>query len=289
MMLKTRVITSVFFVAVLIVVFFLFNTIIFELVFTLICLMAVYEVYRAYQFGQRSLYIYIGFVPVLIIILLQDYLSVRTLLLPVIFAFLLFIVINIIIHVNTLNFSKLSGLSVFAMVLVFCFYSIISLKSLLPGAVYGYDAIYFIALIFAYAWGGDTMAYFVGMKFGKHKLAPQVSPKKTVEGAIGGIFGSMILGIVVTFIYLGIFRQTITLQVENIVYYIVVALFSIAGSLLGLMGDLFASAIKRQCSIKDFGTIFPGHGGILDRFDSLMLIAPLVSMAVRLTFYYFID
>lgn len=287
-MLKTRVITSVVFIIVLVIVFFFFNTLLFDLIFTLICLVAVYEVYRAYQFGKGSLYIYIGFVPAVALILLSDYMSVRTWLLPVMFYFLLFIVLCTIIHVDTLNFQKLSGLTVFAMVLVFCFYSLISLKSLLPHDRYGYDAVYFFILILAYAWGGDTAAFFVGSKFGKHKIAPLVSPKKTVEGAIGGIFGSMILGMLVTFIYMSVFRQTITIEVVSGVYYLVVALFGIAASLLGLLGDLFASSIKRQCGIKDFGTIFPGHGGILDRFDSLILIAPLVSMAVRLTFYYFI-
>lgn len=288
-MLKTRVITSVVFAVILLVIFFFFNTVIFDLIFTLICLVAVYEVYRAFNFGKRSIYIYVGFVPAVALILLSDRMSVRTWLLPVMFYFLLFMVLCIVKHVDTLNFAKLSGLTVFAMVLVFCFYSIISLKSMLPVAEYGYDAIYFIVLILAYAWGGDMAAYFVGVKFGKRKLAPLVSPKKSVEGAIGGVFGSMILGTLATFIYMSVFRQTITLEVIDGFYYLVVALFGIPASLLGLLGDLFASSIKRQCGIKDFGTIFPGHGGILDRFDSLILIAPLVSMAVRLTFYYFIQ
>ena len=129
-------------------------------------------------------------------------------------------------------------------------------------------------------------AYFAGRAFGKHKLAPIVSPHKTVEGAIGGVFGSVLAGVVLTLVYSLLSSQynVITLQVQPRHYLILVVMGAIA-SVLGILGDLFASSVKRQVGIKDYGTIFPGHGGILDRFDSVMFIAPFVSIAVRYFFY----
>ena len=204
------------------------------------------------------------------------------------FCFLLVLFLNVcqIAHVQTLDFGKLSGYVYFSGVIVFCFYSLIHLKRCLPFAQYRYDAIYFILLILCSAWGGDTAAYFAGRAFGKHKLAPIVSPHKTVEGAIGGIFGSVLAGVVLTLVYsfLSASHNVITIQVQPRHYAILVVMGAIA-SVLGILGDLFASSVKRQVGIKDYGTIFPGHGGILDRFDSVMFIAPFVSIAVRYFFY----
>ena len=157
---------------------------------------------------------------------------------------------------------------------------------MLPFAAYRYDAIYFILLILCFAWGGDTAAYFAGRAFGKHKLAPVVSPHKTVEGAIGGVCGSIAAGMVLTLVYalLSARYHVITINVQPY-HYLILAVMGGIASVLGILGDLFASAVKRQVGIKDYGTIFPGHGGILDRFDSVMFIAPFVSIAVRFFFY----
>ena len=139
------------------------------------------------------------------------------------------------------------------------------------------------------AWGADTCALFSGMLFGKHKLAPVVSPNKTIEGAVGGVMGSMLLGVVVTACYTALHGQLVGVPLDTLGwrYYVVVVLLGGFGSLLGIVGDLFASVIKRQCGIKDYGTIFPGHGGIMDRFDSVLFIAPFVAMVVTAVFYYF--
>ena len=158
---------------------------------------------------------------------------------------------------------------------------------MLPFATFQYDAIYFILLILCFAWGGDTFAYFAGRAFGKHKLAPIVSPNKTVEGAIGGICGSMLIGVIATVIYGMLSGRYAAFTVEVTVrHYLVVVGMGAIASVLGILGDLFASAVKRQVGIKDYGTIFPGHGGILDRFDSVMFIAPFVSIVVRYFFYF---
>ena len=211
---------------------------------------------------------------------------VRGLLLPAAFLTVLFYNVCQIAHVKTLDFGKLTGFIYFSGVITFCFYSLIHLKRMLPFAEYRYDAIYFILLILCFAWGGDTAAYFAGRAFGRHKLAPIVSPHKTVEGAVGGVLGSMAAGCVLTLVYslLSAKYNVISIQVQPKHYLVLLGMGAVA-SVLGILGDLFASSVKRQVGIKDYGTIFPGHGGILDRFDSVMFIAPFVSIAVRYFFY----
>ena len=129
-------------------------------------------------------------------------------------------------------------------------------------------------------------AALAGRAFGRHKLAPIVSPHKTVEGAVGGVLGSMAAGCVLTLVYslLSAKYNVISIQVQPKHYLVLLGMGAVA-SVLGILGDLFASSVKRQVGIKDYGTIFPGHGGILDRFDSVMFIAPFVSIAVRYFFY----
>ena len=127
---------------------------------------------------------------------------------------------------------------------------------------------YLYGLIFIGAWMTDTGAYFVGVLFGKHKLIPKVSPKKTIEGAFGGI-----LGCIVGFVLYGFIIQSICDVKVNYVAMIVVATVI---SVVSQFGDLVASYIKREREIKDFGFIFPGHGGVLDRFDSIIAVAPTI-------------
>ena len=283
---KTRVITAVVGLAVLAVVLAFFDTFVFDFVLSAICLLAIHEVFSAMGFGKKQWYLYTAAVPFTLLVMLTSSQSVRALILPFCFLLVLFLNVCQIAHVQTLDFGKLSGYVYFSGVIVFCFYSLIHLKRCLPFAQYRYDAIYFILLILCSAWGGDTAAYFAGRAFGKHKLAPIVSPHKTVEGAIGGIFGSVLAGVVLTLVYsfLSASHNVITIQVQPRHYAILVVMGAIA-SVLGILGDLFASSVKRQVGIKDYGTIFPGHGGILDRFDSVMFIAPFVSIAVRYFFY----
>lgn len=120
------------------------------------------------------------------------------------------------------------------------------------------------------AWFGDSGAYFVGTFFGKHKLCPKVSPKKTVEGLIGGI---VTVGIVVTVQCL---VYNLFIASESFMSYAVLIPVGMTASLVGVLGDLTASVIKRQYNVKDFGNIMPGHGGVLDRFDSVLFTAPFL-------------
>ena len=284
---KTRVITAIVGLAVLAVVLAFFNTALFDLVLAGICLLGMHEVFGAMGFGKKQWYLFAAAVPYTLLVMLSSSAAVRALLLPASFLVVLFYNICLIASHSTLDFGKLAGYVYFSGVILFCFYSLIHLKRMLPFATFQYDAIYFILLILCFAWGGDTFAYFAGRAFGKHKLAPIVSPNKTVEGAIGGICGSMLIGVIATVIYGMLSGRYAAFTVEVTVrHYLVVVGMGAIASVLGILGDLFASAVKRQAGIKDYGTIFPGHGGILDRFDSVMFIAPFVSIVVRYFFYF---
>ena len=129
--------------------------------------------------------------------------------------------------------------------------------------------VYTVWMIFISSWICDTCAYLTGMAIGKHKLAPVLSPKKSIEGAIGGIVGSALVGAL--FAWLFLIPETGS---DAMIW--VVALISAAGAVISQVGDLSASAIKRNHDIKDYGKIIPGHGGIMDRFDSVLFTAPVI-------------
>ncbi|MBQ3584758.1 MAG: phosphatidate cytidylyltransferase [Lachnospiraceae bacterium] len=130
------------------------------------------------------------------------------------------------------------------------------------------DGIYIVWLIFICSWGCDTCAYLVGVMFGKHKMAPVLSPKKSIEGGIGGVLGAALIG----FIYATIFQDKLSIENATVLFPIVCA----AGGIISQIGDLTASGIKRNHDIKDYSHLIPGHGGILDRFDSVIITAPII-------------
>ena len=129
--------------------------------------------------------------------------------------------------------------------------------------------IYLIWLVFICSWVCDTCAYCVGMLIGKHKLAPHLSPKKTIEGAAGGIAGSVVVG----GLYGMVLQNVIETQLTPIILF---AVIGGAGAVISMIGDLAASAIKRNYDVKDYGKLIPGHGGVLDRFDSVIATAPII-------------
>lgn len=133
---------------------------------------------------------------------------------------------------------------------------------------------YFVLLPMVSAFTSDACALFAGMAFGKHKLAPHLSPKKTVEGAIGGFVGAIVCNL----IYGLVMHFGFGLGVN----YPLLALYGAMGSPIAQLGDLSFSYIKRQYGIKDYGNLFPGHGGVLDRFDSVIFCAPLIELLIRL-------
>ena len=284
---KTRIITAVVGIVVLIGVLFTFDTLIFNLVITAITLIALHEIYAALGFEKQGWPLLGVLVPYTFLVMLSSYELYRRLVMPASFLVVLFYAIYLVVRNGTISYQKASGLAMLSGIVIFCFYSFIRLKELLPVEEYGYDAVFFILLILCFAWGGDTCAYFAGRAFGKHKLCPVVSPKKTVEGAIGGVLGTMVFGVVATLVYsvAADRMEEFTRTNIGVSLYVVIALLGCVAAVLGIYGDLFASVVKRQCGIKDYGTIFPGHGGILDRFDSVMFIAPFVTMVITAVFY----
>jgi len=139
------------------------------------------------------------------------------------------------------------------------------------------DGQWLVWLIFLCSWGCDTMAYCTGRLFGRHKMAPVLSPKKSVEGAVGGVVFAALFGA----IYAIIIERFASPAAGRVFVY---AIICAAGALISMVGDLAASAIKRNHKIKDYGKLIPGHGGILDRFDSVIITAPVIyTLALALT------
>ncbi|MDO4619629.1 MAG: phosphatidate cytidylyltransferase [Lachnospiraceae bacterium] len=130
-----------------------------------------------------------------------------------------------------------------------------------------------IWLVFLTSWVADTFAYLAGRAFGRHKMAPVLSPKKTIEGAVGGVLASGVAGVIYAF------------AAEGGSAVLEYALICMAGALISIIGDLAASAVKRDRGIKDYSHLIPGHGGILDRFDSMIFTAPVIYFLLQLLIY----
>lgn len=133
---------------------------------------------------------------------------------------------------------------------------------------------YSVWLVFIAAWGSDVFAYCAGMLFGKHKAFPVLSPKKSWEGCVGGVVGAAIIAVVYCLIMNYWFHQSFSMAKYAVVCG--------CGAIISQIGDLAASAMKRNNDIKDYGKLIPGHGGVLDRFDSVFFVAPLVYYLMQL-------
>ena len=165
-------------------------------------------------------------------------------------------------------------------VISFAFSSIIYLRDLPESPVYHLqpiDGAFFIVFAVGGAWITDAGAYFVGRFLGKHKMAPTISPHKTWEGAAGGIIINVIGLVIISWVYIFFY-----LKDTGHINYIAVVIYGVLCAVAAIVGDLAMSFIKRSCNIKDFGNIMPGHGGVLDRFDSLLLVAPLLYVMLPL-------
>ena len=177
----------------------------------------------------------------------------------------------IVMFVYVLDFAK-SKASSAAFSILGIFYVAIPVSFIYKIRMLDYGVYVFI-LLFVCSWIADTFAYFVGVNLGKHKLVPHLSPKKSVEGAVGGVVGAGVVG----FIY-GIILHNI-LKINSQIPFLII---SMAGAFISIFGDLAASAIKRNFDVKDYSNLIPGHGGILDRFDSMLFVAPIVYIGAKL-------
>lgn len=131
------------------------------------------------------------------------------------------------------------------------------------------NGIALVAYCLILAWVADGGAYFVGSAIGKHRLAPVISPKKSIEGSVGGFVISMIISLAAAYIYSDVLGL-----ISGSINYINLAIISAVCILMSMFGDISFSAVKRQYGVKDFGNLLPGHGGVLDRFDSVLFVAP---------------
>lgn len=169
-------------------------------------------------------------------------------------------------HVK-MRFEKMTFCMVAGLLVPFLFTSVVRIHSSLDGRFY-----IMVPLIMAFL--PDTGAYFAGRAFGRHKLAPVISPNKTIEGAIGGVIACMLGMVIYGLILQAFFRFKVN--------YLLALLYGLLGSAAAVFGDLCFSVIKRQTGIKDYGNLFPGHGGVLDRFDSMMVVGPLAEALLLL-------
>ncbi len=176
-------------------------------------------------------------------------------------AYFLFAVIMILKNNKEFNLGKIVSLFGFPLPYAYAF-------SCLSGVIKHTDGIYYLLLLLNFSSVCDMGAYFVGVTLGKHKLCPNLSPKKTVEGAIGGILSSVVFTLIISLC----FSKAL----------VVPMLLTIPFCILGMIGDLFASAIKRSVGLKDYSNLIPGHGGILDRVDSIIMIAPFLYFAINI-------
>lgn len=229
-----------------------------------ISLLGLYELYRVFGIEKRSIG-YIGYITVLMYYLLvwfqiEEYLTLMIILsLMGMFAF----------YVITYPEYQIDHVAKAFLSVVYAGI----MMSYLFQTRYVPDGRIFIWLIFIASWGSDTCAYCSGMLLGKHKMTPNLSPKKTVEGAIGGVLGSAILGALFAFLFRRYFTEVASPVLTS-------AIACAVGALISMIGDLTASGIKRDYTVKDYGNLIPGHGGIMDRFDSVIFTAPAVYFAL---------
>ena len=256
-MFKTRLISGIVLVAIALVVIITGGNVLLS-VMGIISLIGMFELYRVFQM-EKSLAAVVGYLAA-IAFYLNLYFGFFTdpMILPMLFLILL-------LAVYVFSYPKYKADQImacfFALFYVAMMLSFIYQTRMLDGGEY------LVWLIFLCSWGSDTCAYCVGMLIGKHKMSPVLSPKKSVEGAVGGVVGAALLGA----IYAAVVGSHLEAENPVITYAIICAV----GALISMVGDLAASAIKRNHNIKDYGTLIPGHGGIMDRFDSVIFTAPV--------------
>ena len=260
---KTRVISAAVGLALLAVVMVLFDTIAVNIALTAIGGLAVYEVAKALKLdGKKVLYL-----PVIAFALLYFLFELPDLLFVYVTMFVMFCVVMFSKDRHYL-YKEGAAFAAAAILIVLGLGSILKMRALFANNKW--DAV--MALLFGLAtgWLCDTFAYTFGCLFGKRKMCPSISPNKTIAGGIGGVAGTPVCIALIYVIY--------ALNAENSVFYGTVrpgtVLFFFAmgavGAVLGIIGDLAASYIKRECGVKDFGNIMPGHGGAYDRIDSVL-------------------
>jgi len=226
----------------------------------IISLIGMFELYRVFKM-EKSLLAVLGYIAAIVFYLNLKFMFASDVLL--IFMALMILLMFVYVFAYPKYRAKQVMAGLFAVVYVGVMLSYVyQLRTLNKG-------VYLAFLVFLCTWGCDTAAYCVGMLIGKHKMAPKLSPKKSIEGAVGGVVGAALF----TAIYCVILRDKMEITTAQIV---ILSCIAAVGGLVSMVGDLCASAIKRNYDIKDYGKLIPGHGGVMDRFDSMIITAPII-------------
>ena len=270
---KKRVITGIVAGILFIGVLFLMKTIVFPIVISILSVIAVYEIEKTTglnNFPVRALTVAVAAViPFAVHYKLQ--LDISWYITGGVFYVLALLVCMLVLYENT-RFEQVI-IALFSSLCVPAAFSVMLLLRDIGQTYPGFtatDGVFWLLLGLFSSWITDIFAFFTGSKLGKHKLCPKISPKKTVEGAIGGIAGALLFNLALLFVFDRFFFGA----QESIIKYWQVALLSVVLSVASMCGDLCASTIKRNYGVKDFGNLLPGHGGIMDRFDSCLFVLP---------------
>lgn len=261
---KARVIVALLLVPLLFIVLYFTPPVVLPLTISVLSMLAVHELLGITNFVRKlrimvySL-VFTGIVPVL------NYFSLPSeLMLLGAFIFIALLFIEGLLDPETITFEIVGGTFMASYMIPTFFCSVMHIRHMEYGN-------FLVLSVFIITIMTDIFAMLVGMVFGKHKLIPEISPKKTVEGSIGGIVGSVLFSAA----YGLILRYIFGFYVD----FVMIVALAFVGSILAQIGDLTFSYIKRGFKVKDFGALLPGHGGVLDRFDSLLFVAPLVEVA----------
>ena len=256
---KTRIITGIILIPLLVLVLMLSAEVLAGAV-VVVSVVGLYEFFKATGLKEKKLLCAVGYVAAVAIPFLRNYVSPE-LYMPLLYVFMFALFIIMLAKHETVSVNDA------AMVIFGVIYIPYFLTNLLYIRQLDYGKI-LLWLPFVGAFLTDTCAYFSGVFLGRHKLCPKVSPKKTIEGSLGGILGC----IIACLLFGLIMEKWWSVEVD----YLRLGVLGLAVSIVSQVGDLTASIIKRKYGIKDYGNLFPGHGGILDRLDSVIMIAPVV-------------
>lgn len=274
---KKRIITGITASAFVLILLFLRDTVIFNIAMSVFIVIAMYEALYATKIVTDK--------PLLILCMLYSALVPFFQLfkfypagVAISSVFFLAMLIIMLVRHDGLDIRQITYSFTASLLIPFAFSSLLYLNAIARYSKHydTSDSLFLLLFAMLGAWICDTGAYFTGTFFGKHKLAPAISPKKTVEGAIGGIISVIIVDICV-----GLVWQFGFVKDSGRVSFALLILLAVLTSVCGMIGDLTFSCIKREVKIKDFGNIMPGHGGLLDRTDSLILTAPCTLMFVQ--------
>lgn len=269
---KQRVVSSLVGIAILLAVLGFYDSYIVNFAVAIIAIIGLDELLHGAGYKHRATnmaaYAYAAVVPFLRGCDLSRYAAVIN------YAFAVLLILIFLGSHQVVRIEQVAMTFLFSMIIAYSLSTLIACRDNYGSAV----GMYYNLVTLAAAWGTDTCAYFAGRFFGRRKLAPNISPNKTVEGAIGGGIGGIGIVLVLSYVYTLYQSMLGNSFVINYPALIAVLPFLVVA---GMMGDLAASAIKRQFDIKDFGHIMPGHGGVLDRFDSVLGVTPLIYVIVR--------